>query len=405
MGGSAVASLMKICLISQEYPPETHGGGIGTYTCNMAPALAKLGHQVHVITATRYSEHTSQESGVWVHKIRRRINPLKELQYLGYSCSVAKHIGRLNCAFDIVQSSEFGSEAFCLSLHRTFPLVTRLATPFFLLERLNGRMFLGPRPLFNWMEKTQTLRSDGIFASTKALAKAVSREWNIETPDVEVIPNSVDIARVVRLAQASPPPVLLKNRNFLLYFGRLEERKGVRVLAHALPAVFEQFPELTAVFIGTDQGYHGASMQEYIKNYLGNYQRRIMFMNGLTQEELFPIVALATIVVLPSLWEAFGFVCVEAMALGRPVIATSGSGFDEIIGDKISGYLVDPGNSAALSEKIIRALQDKPRLRVISDEARKRARDFEVSRVALQVLAYFEKIREEWARNQKVRAN
>jgi len=95
---------MNICFISQEYPPETHGGGIGTYTYNMALALTKLGHTVHVITSTQNSEQTYLDSGVWVHRLKsRRINP-KELWLMKHSYSVAKKISKIECEFDIVQA-------------------------------------------------------------------------------------------------------------------------------------------------------------------------------------------------------------------------------------------------------------------------------------------------------------
>ena len=387
---------MNICLLSREYPPETGTGGIGTYTYNMAAALVHLGHDVQVMTATRSSEQDYRDHGVRVHKIKRRDIRPKELELIQYSYSVARSLGRLRCRPDIIQASEFGGEAFWLSRRRACPLVTRLATPLFLIDRFNGKAFSGPRPLLNWIEKRPTVRSDGIFTSTRALAKEVCGAWNIDPVRVEVIPNSIDLTRVRRLAGDSPPPEGLRNRDFLLYFGRLEERKGVRVLARALPAVFEQFPNLSAVFIGSDLGYQGAPLREHITSCAPGHGERLIFLEQLPQEKLFPIVKRAKIVVLPSLWEAFGFVAVESLALGRPLVATSGSGFEEIIEDNISGFLVQPGDSEALAGKIIDVLRDQANLRRVAERAADRARDFEVSAVALRLLEYYQKIRTRW---------
>jgi glycogen(starch) synthase len=387
---------MNICFLSQEYPPETHVGGIGTYTYNMALALAKIGHTVHVISSTKGVARTVQDNGISVHRIKRQKIKLIELEHLYYSYLAAKKISEINCHFDIVQSSEFASEAFWFSLNKKFPLVTRLATPFYLLEKLNGKMFFGPRPLFNWMEKKQTLNSNGIFSSTSALAKQVAEEWKIDRSKVEVIPNSVDLSRIHRLGNNTSVPDILNSKVFLLYFGRLEERKGVCVLAKALHRVFEMFPSLVMVFVGSDFGYRGCSMREYIYSKVDTYRKQIIFFDNLPHDKLFPIVNSAKMVILPSLWEAFGFVCVEAMALGRPVIASTGSGFEEIIEDNISGYLVKPGNSVLLAQKIISCLRDEKGLHRISKGATKRAQDFEVSKVALRLLAYYEKINEEW---------
>jgi len=387
---------MNICFFSQEYPPETHVGGIGTYTYNIACALSRMGHTVHVITSTRHSDQTYMERGVMVHRIHNRPFMPIEISQLRYSYAVAKKISDINCKFDIVQSSEFAGEALWYSFNKKTPLVTRLATPFFQLRRLNGRFFFGLRPFSNWMEKKQTLQSDGIFTSTNVLAEMITENWCIERSKVEVIPNSVDISRIMRLAENKPIPERLKNVSYLLYFGRLEKRKGVHVLANALPAVFEQIPDISAVFVGADVKYQDSSMREYIKRKVHKYYNRIMFFDNLPHDELFPIVNAAKIVILPSLWEAFGFVCVEAMVLGRPVIASSGSGFAEIIEDNISGYLVKPGRSDVLSNKVISSLKNERELIRISEGARKRAQDFEVSKIAVRLLDYYKKTRAEW---------
>ena len=250
--------------------------------------------------------------------------------------------------------------------------------------------------MFDWMERKQTLNSDGIFTSTRALARAVTEKWGIEPSRVDIIPNSVDVSRVMQLGKNKSAPAILEGKDFLLYFGRLEERKGVRVLARALPGVLERFPSLYVVFVGSDLGYRGTPIRQYITKELVKYRNRLIFVDNLPHKELFPIVNLAKIVILPSLWEAFGFVCVEAMALGRPVIASSGSGFQEIIEDNTSGFLVEPGNSRLLAKKIVSTLNDEDSLRRVSDGARKRAQHFEVSKVVLKLLAYYEKIREEW---------
>jgi glycogen(starch) synthase len=387
--------------MSREYPPETHVGGIGTYTYNMAVALTKLGHTVHVITSTKNSERSLNDNGVWVHKLKNTGIMPKEISYLYYSRSVAKKVSQINCQFDIVQSSEFANEAFWYSMNKKFPLVTRLATPNYLSDELNNLAFYRRRPLLNIMEKKQTLNSDGIFTSTRALAKAVTDKWGIEPSHVEVIPNSIDIARIKRFGDDKSVPEILNNKNYLLYFGRLEERKGVRVLAQALPSVFRRFPSMSMVFVGADLGHQVFSMRDYIKQKSGKYHKHLIFYDNLPHEKLFPIVNSAKIAIMPSIWEAFGFVCVEALALGCPVIASSGSGFEEIIEDDISGFLVEPGNAELLAEKIIQVLEDEEGLIRISEGAMKRAQDFEVSKIALRLLAYYEKTKEKWLKNKR----
>ncbi|MFC1816334.1 glycosyltransferase family 4 protein [Thermodesulfobacteriota bacterium] len=168
------------------------------------------------------------------------------------------------------------------------------------------------------------------------------------------------------------------------------------VLARSLPLVFDEFPDLWMVFVGSDAGYKGIPMKEYIIEKSAEHKDRLFFFDNQSHGKLFPIVKAAKMAILPSIWEAFGFVCVEAMALGRPVIASSGSGFEEIIEDNVSGFLIEPGNSEILARKIISCLKDEARLNRISKNAVERAEDFEVSKVALKLLDYYNKIIAEW---------
>lgn len=358
----------------------------------MACTLARLKHTVHVICSTDKDSQSIRNQKVWVHRVKKwRIEP-SELSRLIYSYFVARKISNIDCIFDIVHASEFANEAFWFSLKKKCPLVTRLATPFFLVKKLNKNAFFGPRPLLNFMEKRQTLNSDGIFSSTYALGKQVSREWGIDSSKIEVIPNSIDLPRVRQLAQNGPIPDDLKGKEYIVYFGRLEERKGVNVLAQVLPRVLRQFPSLYMVFVGADLGYRRDSMRQYILRTVAEHEKRVIFYDNEPHERLFPIVKSARMAVLPSMWEAFGFVVVEAMALGCPVIATSGSGFEEIIEDNVSGCLVEPGNRRALERRMVDVLEDKSALQRLSEGAIERASYFEVSRIAHRVLAYYQKV-------------
>ena len=134
---------MNICFFSQEYPPDTHLGGIGTYTYNMSTTLSRLGHSVHVITFTHNSEKTFLHEGVTVHQVKGYTIRPKEISRLHYSYSVNKKLSAIDVQFDVIHASEFAGDAFLFAFNKRFPLVTRLATPLFLVEELNGKIFPG----------------------------------------------------------------------------------------------------------------------------------------------------------------------------------------------------------------------------------------------------------------------
>ncbi len=137
------------------------GGGIAAYTEKTSRALAAHGHDVHVIAEGAPAAQELRD-GVWFHHVPTgRLRP----SVLARTRAVSAALRALD-DFDIVQACEWGGEAWAWSLHSGAPLVTRLATPHFLIEELNEvptaqRM----RQSFSrWLERSQVRwRDDGVF--------------------------------------------------------------------------------------------------------------------------------------------------------------------------------------------------------------------------------------------------
>jgi glycosyltransferase involved in cell wall biosynthesis len=385
---------MRICLVSREYPPETHIGGIASYTHKTAGALAGLGHEVHVVTSAWKPGATYTENGVTVHRFAEpRVKP-RELQALAHARLVHATIAAIPGHFDVVQACEWGGEAFWYALapRRPAPLVTRLATPLFLVERLNQNSQYGLRGLvYRLMERVQTRRGDGIISPTRALADIVCRGWRIAPERVTVVPTGMTaLPEDTGLNGALPDE--LSGAEYLLYFGRLEERKGVQVLGAALPAVLAAHPTLKAVFVGDDLSYRGGSMRETIRAMNAEHADRLVFLPRMPQSELFPILRAARLVVLPSLWENLANTCLEAMQLSRPVVATRRCGFEEVIQDGESGFLVEPGDAADLSGTLLRVLGDPAMLDHVGAQGRSRVGDFAIDAMARRLAEYYEQL-------------
>jgi hypothetical protein len=116
---------MNICLVSQEYPPETARGGIGTQTWNKARSLARLGHSVHVLSCGAGEGpdlRTEIENGITVHRMRPPGQECGEefpvynapTYSLGYTWSVLRQLNKLMriTAFDVIDFAEYGAEGF-----------------------------------------------------------------------------------------------------------------------------------------------------------------------------------------------------------------------------------------------------------------------------------------------------
>ena len=147
---------MNVCLVSQEYPPETARGGVGTQTWNKARWLARRGHAVHVLScaaAPAAETRTEARDGVTVHRMPPPGGDFPvyttPAYWVGYSWAVLRELHRLmrEQTFDVVDFPEYGAEGFAYQLDRTpwnwLPVVVQLH---------------GPRPRTGWALR-QTLLS------------------------------------------------------------------------------------------------------------------------------------------------------------------------------------------------------------------------------------------------------
>jgi glycosyltransferase involved in cell wall biosynthesis len=360
-----------------------------------------MGQSVSVITEALESPSVRMEDGVEVHRLApaRLLGPLSPpyTRSLARARVVAAAVRTLRPAPDIVQVCECGAEGFWYSLggHPGTTLVTRLATPSVVVAELSPHA--GGQRLrtayMDWMERTQTRRSDAVISPSAALAEEVGRRWGIAPESITLIRTGVDFAARYA-ATAAELPRELAGRDFLLYFGRLEERKGIHILAEALPALLDRYPDLHFVFAGENYlTYRGRPMQAYVEHCNGRHLDRIHFLPRLPQNQLYPLLRKALFVVLPSLWESLANAALESLDMGRPVIATQGCGFGEVVEDGRSGLLVPPGDVPALSDAMLALMEDRARLRQMSQAAGAAADGFRLPRLAAQLLGFYESLR------------
>jgi glycosyltransferase involved in cell wall biosynthesis len=384
-----------------EYPPETGWGGIGTYTYNQAHALANDGNEVHVIALGVNSDIDYPDESVHVHRIKRiKTIKTKNPHFFGdcliHSYNVFRKLKQLSSKLDVVEVPEWRAEGFVsVFLGKTLS-VTRLHTPSYLVNQFSGKendlrthLVALNNALVNSLERKQTMYSTGITSPTKALQKEVAQAWNIDVSRITVIPNGIDINRI-----RSATIETLTESDYIVFVGRLEARKWVHLLAKALPGIFERFPNLKMVFVGSDMPYGKGTMKELILSINSKYIHNIDFTGFVTEERKFSLIRNSKLVVLPSLWENFPYTCLESMALGKAVIASKNSGFEEVIEDNSSGFLVEPGNCKALQSKIISCLEAEGQVSHVEKNARRKVENFNIVKVSKDSARYYERVLE-----------
>lgn len=380
---------MRVVLVSPEYSADA--GGIGTNTSVTARALARLGLATWVIT--RGSGGVTQEGGVTVVRLPYRRPPLHSARML-LALLARRRIAAIAARLhpDVVQASEWEAEAWWIARRGLAPVVTRLATPTYLVEELNHGRPRRASALTRYLERDQARRSAAVFAPTRAIAERVGDDWGLA--EVKVIPNAIDIAEVERLG-ASEPPIDLPHRS-LVFIGRLERRKGIQTLGAALPRFLAAHPDVHAFAIGRDPGAHGGDAGDDFRQAVRPVAERVHLLGELPRAAALAVVARADVVVLPSLWESFGYVCLEAMALGRPVVASRTGGFAQMVDEGRTGWLVTPGDEDELTEALVAAFSDRARLEAYGAAGRRRAMEWDADRVVGRIVELYEAAR--WAR-------
>ena len=361
-------------------------GGIGTNTATLGPAFARLGHDVCVVTRGEPSS-TADEDGVRVVRIEQRWLPdpraerlLARMRYAAAARSFRP---------DVVQAPEWEATAWWLARRRGAPLITRLAMATYLLDELNQG---GPVPetaFVRRLERDQAARSSAILSPTRALAARVATDWGIEQP-IHVIPNPVAVEEVRRLGHAEPQHEL--PARYVAFVGRLERRKGIEELGHALGQVLPRHPGLHAVVVGADAGESGGAVMKQFDADVSSVHERVHVLGELQRSEVLPILARCELALFPSRWENFANVALEALALGRPTIATEVGGFVEFLTHDVNGWMVPPGDGGALAAELERRLDDRDNRERVGASAAESAQQFDVERIAERIVALYEEV-------------
>jgi len=161
----------------------------------------------------------------------------------------------------------------------------------------------------------------------------------------------------------------------VLYAGVLIPLKGVHHLIGAFARVVPEFPWARLIVVGrADNQAYAAELKRRVAQ--AGLDGRVAFAGELPQAELALGMRRAGVFVLPSLSEGLGRVVVEAMATGTPVIGSQVGGIAEIVEDGVTGFLVPPGDEAALADRLRRILANPVEARTIGKRARQFARSF-----------------------------
>lgn len=320
LGGTEVQTLQQVRVLV--------GAGYRVTVCcfyehdeGMRAEMAKAGARVVLLGA-------DWSSGLWP-LLRRLVAffwherpDIVHVQYMapGFMPVIAARLAGVRTVFATVHQPgrPYGRKA-----HLLLRIAARLCTAFFCNSQAVEKSWFGDSSLFD---------------PAKACTR---RHWTIH--------NAVDVEKIAAIAAPADAPAL--RREFCLgagpligCVGRLRHEKGQALLLEAFAEMARQHAA-TLLLVGDGPDREVLECQARRLDVSG----RVRFMGRCEPEEVFRLLAVMDVVVVPSLFEGFGLAAVEAMAAGRPVVATAVDGLAEVVEDGVSGFLIPVGDASALA--------------------------------------------------------
>ena len=397
---------MGVLLVSQEMPPETGWGGIGTYVDVLSEALAVKGIEVHVLSVVEGEPLRTQQIGsVTVHRHplppapRWLRLPPESQRRLWLAINVARIIPQLRLEPTVIECPEWMAEGFALGLRLKWPLVVRLhssARQLFPYTR-QGTAWRGrDGTLSAWLEEVSARRAN-VVVSTRSNLEEVAASVRLNEQALHAIPYPVRLPNVEPMPDPKSPRVT--------FVGRLEPRKAPEVLLRAAPKVLASVPDARFAFVGRDAIAPGTpSSSAWLRREASRLgvSHAIELPGQLDRLGVADQLRRATVCAFPSRWESFGNVVAEAAATGRPVVASSIPPFQELVQDGVTGRLAALDDSDAWASALTELLGDHLRARAMGQAGAARiAAISEPGHVANLALESYRHAVDRWRANQR----
>ncbi|MCL5410355.1 MAG: glycosyltransferase [Patescibacteria group bacterium] len=369
---------MRILMISDHADPlaeigSKEAGGQNIYVYNLSLLLARAGFHVDVFT--RWDKKNKREVIKINHHLRiirvkagpkkymPRDNFLKVLDQ--FRDNIMKRIETENLYYDVIHTNYWFS-----GLAGT-KIAKKLKIPQAHIHHSIGRMRYDILKKYKLQkqdyhffqirmrsEKKIADSSSIIIASSPVEQKYIKSLFKIGKEKIAVIPIGVDLKYFHPQKFRKKKVERSEGEKIILYVGRIEWRKGISTLLYAMREVLGQHPKAKLLIIGGGRTKSARELEQseierqakIIKEL--NLENKVFYLGPKSQKELSYYYNLADVCVVPSYYEPFGIVPLEAMACGTPVVATKTGGLQYTIKNNSTGHLVKPRNFKDLSKKI-----------------------------------------------------
>lgn len=384
-------------------------GGMNVYVKELAQEMGARGIQVDIYTRRSAPDQpasdTSLGSGINVIHVPagppRTISPDAVYPYLREFSTWVQNMAQRR--YDLIYSHYWlsGLAAEQLKAAWSIPYTHMFHTLGHMKNRIVPDHTPSLKPDLRITSELHIIKSaDRIIAATPAEHSQLLWLYRADRRKIVIIPPGVNLSRFypVPIEAAKMQLGIPLNMNLLLFVGRIEPLKAVDSILHALNILQQRVPHLLEQTIFTVIGGDPASHNEVelqrlqvLTAELGLTQA-VRFIGAKDQEQLHRYYAAALAVIMPSDYESFGMVALEAMASGAPVIASQVGGLAFLVKDGESGFLIPVREPEALAQRLCQLLSHPAEFSYMRLAAAERAKSYTWSAIADQLLAVFNEL-------------
>lgn len=402
---------LRLVFVTRTLPP-AQPGGVGRFMLDLARELVGRGHEVRLVTTGGSHAQVDLEHGVWIHRVPKtardapptHIAPVPQMLW-DNAGPVADEVLRISSErpVDLVFASIWDVEWAGVHARSSLPVVCGYTTPFSVVRATQPHS-IGTddttADAIEALERWAHHAAHAVQANGHHIVEAVETSSGVRLDRSALFVAPLGTPDPTARSDATswrPASGTADDGTSVVFVGRLEPRKGADLLLDAVPEILRSDHDVTVTLVGDDAlaDRDGSTLRARFEALHPDAagSGRVRFLGPLPVDRLDEVWGTADIAVLPSRFESFGLVYVEAMARSLPVIAVSGSGADEVVEDGVTGLLCAP-DPVALARAVHELVADAPRRTAMGAAGRARFESaFDTAAMADRFLEVFDRVR------------
>ena len=395
---------LSVMMLSWEFPPRVIGG-ISPHVYFLSKSLANNGVKVYVVTCD-FPGAPAHETldDVEVYRIDSYKNPSPDfatwvyMMNLNMQREAAAFAAKLSGKIDVFHAHDWLVATAGIGLKHVFRkplLVTMHSTE---IGRRDG-IHTATEKMISETEAWLTYEAWKVICCSQYMVSHVKWAFGLPDDKLVMVPNGVN-TQVYENVQGQDyasfrARFALPEEKLVLFVGRLVYEKGAHVLINAIPKIIDK---VNAKFVIVGSGYMKDQLSTIVKSM--GLEHKVMFTGFVDEETLLRLQSCADVSVVPSLFEPFGIVALEAMAAKSAVVVSDTGGLGEIVDHDVTGVKDYPNNTDSLAWGIIKVLTDEKYRNSLRENAYKRIQEkYDWDKIAQQTKQIYEKVLGEYSKS------